>query len=248
MKKITTLLLVTLTVTLFTGCSNKSLENDRLVKQLNREQERTDEYKSQVSDLKLKNLQLQEQIDRLNSEISSYESKINNLDSSSSDQQQTINDLKKENEDLKNQLANSKTSTSSSASSGNVSYNTSSINDLRNQIAVLNADLSNYKAKCEILQQQLDSQIAINKNYSASSASNSYLSVKFWYDGNTYTSSKTTWYSDIACTKKITNDVILTSPIVDSIEQSNGYTAYCCMSTTGLVYCSSRPYLSVVKN
>lgn len=238
MKKIATLLLI-LAATLITGCSNKSAENDRLVKQLNREQERTDEYKAQVEDLKLKNLQLQEQIDRLNSKVSDYENQIDDFDGDSSDLQQTIKGLKQENEDLKNQLVNSKTSSSSSASSSN-SSNASNINDLRNQINVLNADLSNYKTKCEILQQQLDSQIAVNKNYT----STSYLSVKFWYDGNTY-SSKATWYSDIACTKKIANDVVITSPIVDAIEQSNGYTAYCCMSTTGLVYSSSRPYLSV---
>lgn len=220
MKKLATLLLTLLTATLITGCSNKSAEIDRLVKKVDREEKRVSELNEINDKLILANLKLQEQIDL----------------------QQTIKDLKQENADLKNQLANSKTSSSSSASSSN-SSSSSNINDLRNQINVLNADLSNYKSKCEILQQQLDSQIAVNKNYT----STSYLSVKFWSDGNTY-SCKTTWYSDIACTKKIANDVVITSPIVDAIEQSNGYTAYCCMSTTGLVYSSSRPYLSVVKN
>mgnify|MGYP002773718706 CR=1 FL=1 len=220
MKKLATLLLTLLTATLITGCSNKSAEIDRLVKKVDREEKRVSELNEINDKLILANLKLQEQIDL----------------------QQTIKDLKQENADLKNQLANSKTSSSSSASSSN-SSSSSNINDLRNQINALNADLSNYKTKCEILQQQLDSQIAVNKNYT----STSYLSVKFWSDSNTY-SCKTTWYSDIACTKKIANDVVITSPIVDAIEQSNGYTAYCCMSTTGLVYSSSRPYLSVVKN
>lgn len=228
MKKLATLLLTLLAATLITGCSNKSLEIKRLRDKLEIEERRSTGLLSEVNKLKDDKLKLSAQIDSLNREIVKLT--------------QASSDLKVENADLKNQLANSKTSSSSSASSSN-SSSSSNINDLRNQINVLNADLSNYKTKCEILQQQLDSQIAVNKNYT----STSYLSVKFWSDGNTY-SCKTTWYSDIACTKKITNDVVITSPIVDAIEQSNGYTAYCCMSTTGLVYSSSRPYLSVVKN
>lgn len=228
MKKLATLLLTLLAATLITGCSNKSLEIKRLRDKLEIEERRSTGLLSEVDKLKDDKLELSAQIDSLNREIVKLT--------------QGSSDLKVENADLKNQLANSKTSSSSSASSSN-SSSSSNINDLRNQINVLNADLSNYKSKCEILQQQLDSQIAVNKNYTTTS----YLSVKFWSDGNTY-SCKTTWYSDIACTKKIANDVVITSPIVDAIEQSNGYTAYCCMSTTGLVYSSSRPYLSVVKN
>ena len=228
MKKLATLLLTLLAATLITGCSNKSLEIKRLRDKLEIEERRSAGLLSEVNNLKDDKLKLSAQIDSLNREIVKLT--------------QGSSDLKVENADLKNQLANSKTSSSSSASSSN-SSSSSNINDLRNQINVLNADLSNYKTKCEILQQQLDSQIAVNKNYT----STSYLSVKFWSDSNTY-SCKTTWYSDIACTKKIANDVVITSPIVDAIEQSNGYTAYCCMSTTGLVYSSSRPYLSVVKN
>lgn len=227
MKKLATLLLTLLAATLITGCSNKSLEIKRLRDKLEIEERRSTGLLIEVDKLKDDKLELSAQIDSLNREIVKLT--------------QGSSDLKVENADLKNQLANSKTSSSSSASSSNSSN--ANINDLRNQINVLNADLSNYKTKCEILQQQLDSQIAVNKNYT----STSYLSVKFWSDGNTY-SCKTTWYSDIACTKKIANDVVITSPIVDAIEQSNGYTAYCCMSTTGLVYSSSRPYLSVVKN
>lgn len=227
MKKLATLLLTLLAATLITGCSNKSLEIKRLRDKLEIEERRSTGLLIEVDKLKDDKLELSAQIDSLNREIVKLT--------------QGSSDLKVENADLKNQLANSKTSSSSSASSSNSSN--ANINDLRNQINVLNADLSNYKSKCEILQQQLDSQIAVNKNYTTTS----YLSVKFWSDGNTY-SCKTTWYSDIACTKKIANDVVITSPIVDAIEQSNGYTAYCCMSTTGLVYSSSRPYLSVVKN
>ncbi len=228
MKKLATLLLTLLAATLITGCSNKSLEIKRLRDKLEIEERRSSNLLNEVDKLKDDKLELSAQIDSLNREIVKLT--------------QGSSDLKVENADLKNQLANSKTSSSSSASSSN-SSSSSNINDLRNQINVLNADLSNYKSKCEILQQQLDSQIAVNKNYTTTS----YLAVKFWSDGNTY-SCKTTWYSDIACTKKIANDVVITSPIVDAIEQSNGYTAYCCMSTTGLVYSSSRPYLSVVKN
>lgn len=228
MKKLATLLLTLLAATLITGCSNKSLEIKRLRDKLEIEERRSSDLLNEVDKLKDDKLELSAQIDSLNREIVKLT--------------QGSSDLKVENADLKNQLANSKTSSSSSVSSSN-SSSSSNINDLRNQINVLNADLSNYKSKCEILQQQLDSQIAVNKNYTTTS----YLAVKFWSDGNTY-SCKTTWYSDIACTKKIANDVVITSPIVDAIEQSNGYTAYCCMSTTGLVYSSSRPYLSVIKN
>ena len=244
MKKLATLLLTLLAATLITGCSNKSAEIDRLVKKVDREEKRVSELNEINDKLTLANLKLQEQIDRLNSKVSDYESQINDFDGDSSNLQQTIKDLKQENEDLKNQLANSKTSSSSSASSSN-SSSSSNINDLRNQINVLNADLSNYKSKCEILQQQLDSQIAVNKN----SAATSYIANKFWYDGNTYTSPKTTWYSKITCESgsEITGDVIIVSPNVDPFKQSNGYTVYCCMSTNGFVYSSNTPYLTKIK-
>ena len=230
MKKLATLLLTLLAATLITGCSNKSLEIKRLRDKLEIEERRSAGLLSEVNNLKDDKLKLSAQIDSLNREIVKLT--------------QGSSDLKVENADLKNQLANSKTSSSSSASSSN-SSSSSNINDLRNQINVLNADLSNYKSKCEILQQQLDSQIAVNKN----SAATSYIANKFWYDGNTYTSPKTTWYSKITCESgsKITGDVIIVSPNVDPFKQSNGYTVYCCMSTNGFVYSSNTPYLTKIK-
>lgn len=75
------------------------------------------------------------------------------------------------------------------------------------------------------------------------SQSNSYLAVKFWIDGKKYFDSNTTWYSDYHCSTKVTNTVTIISPIIDKLEISNGYTVYSCMSSNGLVYSSSRPFL-----
>lgn len=75
------------------------------------------------------------------------------------------------------------------------------------------------------------------------SASNSYLAMKFWLDGNNYSSSSTTWYSDNSCSKQISNPVVIVSPVVDTIKLNNGYTVYACMSVNGLVYTSYYPYL-----
>lgn len=74
--------------------------------------------------------------------------------------------------------------------------------------------------------------------------SSSYLAQKFWFDGFNY-SADTTWYSDISCKPEteMNCSVIIVSPIVDKMEQSNGYTVYVCMSSGGLVYSSTYPYL-----
>lgn len=73
--------------------------------------------------------------------------------------------------------------------------------------------------------------------------SNSYLAQKFWFDGNNY-SADTTWYWDISCKLETQMScVTIISPIVDKMVQGNGYTVYVCMSSNGLVYSSSYPYL-----
>lgn len=81
-----------------------------------------------------------------------------------------------------------------------------------------------------------------------SGSSDSYLSIKFWSDGKTYVgSSVVTWYSDYYCSKQITSDVIIISPVIDSLRLSNGNTIYACMSSNGLVFTPKNPYL-IVKN
>ena len=82
-----------------------------------------------------------------------------------------------------------------------------------------------------------------------SSNSNSYLSMKFWTDGKFYISSSTnTWYSDYYCSKKINSDVLIISPIIDRLKLSNGHIIYVCMSSNGLIFSSTEPYLMVKNN
>lgn len=79
--------------------------------------------------------------------------------------------------------------------------------------------------------------------------SNSYLAQKFWFDGFNY-SADTKWYSDISCKSesKMNCSVIIISPVVDPMEQDNGYKVYSCMSSSGLVYSSTYPYLIRINN
>jgi len=81
-----------------------------------------------------------------------------------------------------------------------------------------------------------------------SNYSNDYLSMKFWSDGNNYVGSSTvTWYSDYYCSKQVTSNVIIVSPIIDKMKLSNGNTVFVCMSSNGLVFTAKDPYL-IVKN
>lgn len=179
---------ILLVSTMLTGCGKNTQDDidelkddkNRLKAQVNREMERTDEYKDDLDELEEENAEQLATITRLEAELAEKDSTIYSLES---------------------QLKNS-----SSASSAGTS----------------------------------DSKV-----YSVDPGdSNSYLAQKFWFDGFNY-SADTTWYSDISCKPetKMNCSVIIVSPIVDKMEQSNGYTVYVCMSSGGLVYSSTYPYL-----
>lgn len=193
MKK-TILIVVSILIlfTLLTGCGKsetvdakkyiRTLEdtNARLITEVNREIERTDDYKDDLDEAEKENAKQLATITRLEAELAEKDSTIYSLES---------------------QLKNS-----SSASSAGTS----------------------------------DSKV-----YSVDPGdSSSYLAQKFWFDGFNY-SADTTWYSDISCKpeSKMNCKVTIISPIVDKMEQSNGYTVYVCMSNSGLVYSSTYPYL-----
>ena len=119
--------------------------------------------------------------------------------------------------------------------------------ELQAEIDNLKIQLSEKDTTIKDLSEQLESNdtttqnlVKYEVNYSQSS---SYLAMKFWIDGSRYSTSDTIWYSDCFCSNKITNSVTIVSPIVDKSELSNGYTVYSCMSSNGLVYTSSYPYL-----
>lgn len=288
MKKITTLLLTILTCIFISGCGSDA-EVKRLERQVEREIERTDEYKAIVDKLEAENAELTAEIDALNINLQDYVDEIEYLDSlkenyesNSSSSEDTIADLKKQNKDLENQISDLKKQLTNSSNSDllatidnlnsqiaskdreisnlkaqlsaakNNSYSSSSnatIVELQNQINVLTLDLQNYKALAATLQQQLDAQIAVNKNQSVQSAYGSYVAIKFWSDGKTYYTKRTVWYSDSYCSNKLANqDIVIISPTIDRFEASNGYTVYCCMSNVGLVYSSTKPSLLEVKN
>ena len=111
----------------------------------------------------------------------------------------------------------------------------------------------------ELKAQLVEQGVTISKNESkesqnnttyvvGSASSDSYLAIKFWSDGNNYVGSSTvTWYSDYYCSKPISSDVIIISPIIDRLKLSNGTTVYVCMSYNGLIFTSKDPYL-IVKN
>lgn len=113
-------------------------------------------------------------------------------------------------------------------------------------------DSTIYSLECQLKNSSSGSsaEISDSKIYSVYPGdSSTYLSQKFWFDGFNY-SADNTWYSDIACKPetKMNCSVIIISPIVDDMEQSNGYTVYVCMSSGGLVYSTSYPYLVKIDN
>lgn len=181
---------ILLVSTMLTGCGKKKNtytqdDIDRLVQQINREIERTDEYKEALDEVKEENAEQLATITRLESELAERDSTIYSLES---------------------QLKSSSSGSSAETSDSKI-------------YSVYPGD------------------------------SSTYLSQKFWFDGSNY-SADTTWYSDIACKPetKMNCSVIIISPIVDKMEQSNGYTVYVCMSSGGLVYSTSYPYLVKIDN
>lgn len=263
MKKLATLLLVLLTLSL-TGCGSKKNVNDRdrLLNQIDREMDRVDKYEDYIEKLEEENAELLVIIDGLTANNNTLNQQLDAVtsrsESSASSDQQTINNLTKQVEDLKKQLddAYNRTGTSEAGNSAAVinSLNaqiadlkkqlasSSSYPELQNKINVLTLDLENYKKLAEALQKQLADQIALNSQNS-STATSSYLTVKFWSDGNTYTSN-VKWYCDPNCTKSAGDNITIISPIVSQDKLSNDYTVYTCMSTGGLVYSSKYPYLT----
>ncbi len=170
---------------MLTGCGNNSekelkADKERLIGDLNREIERTEEYREDLDKAEAENATQLATITHLEAELAEKDSTISSLES---------------------QLENSSSSSS--------------------------ADTSDPKI------------------YSVDPGdSSSYLAQKFWFDGFNY-SADTIWYSDISCKteSKLNCSVTIISPIVDEMEQYNGYTVYVCMSSNGLVYSSNCPYL-----
>lgn len=255
MKKIATFLLAILTCVLISGCGS-SLEKQRLERQVEREINRSDEYKAMVDELKAENAELRVENNALNINLQDYideveylENQVSDLkgqvtNSSNSDLVATIDTLNSQIASKDKEISNLKAQLSAAKNNSYSSTNNATIAELQNKINVLTLDLQNYKTLAATLQQQLDAQIAINKNQSIQSNYNSYISAIFWSDGYNYYSKKTTWYSDINCSQKLSNqDVIIISPVKSKASLSNGYTVYSCMSTTGLVYSSTSPSL-----
>lgn len=182
----------------------------------------------------------------LKNEVSSLKSKLAN--SSEADLLATIENLNSQIASKNKEISSLQAQLNAAKNNAYSTSNNATIVQLQNQINTLTIDLQNYKTTAEILRQQLDAQIAVNKNQSIQSAYSSYVAIKFWSDGKNYYTKKTVWYSDSYCSNKLASqDIIITSPTIDKFEASNGYTVYCCMSNAGLVYTSTRPNLLEVK-
>lgn len=265
MKKTSIILLVTLVTLSLTGCGDKDKIRD-LKAEIKAQNKSIGELELDLEAERAKTAQLTAEKELLLLLSDDYLEESESLDSLSSDYRTKIAELEAENKELKKQI-NASYSTSESDLQSQVNALTAELENykkenstlrqqvgntsnyaLQNQINVLTAELENYKKVNEILQQQLsDAQKALSTHVQSNSSS--YISIKFWSDGNLYVSEKTVWYSDQNCRNELSNEnVIIVSPIIDKTELKNGYLVYTCLSTDGLVYSAYNPRLVKVKN
>lgn len=227
MKKLTTLLLVLLIMTL-TGCGKRQ-EDSRLINSVNILTKQFEQLQEKYDNLHSENDSLKDMNNILTSDNARLKQQLEDISSESkSEDQKTIDNLNSQITDLKKQLEDA--------------YNSpnSTYPELQSKINTLSLDLQNYKDLAKTAQEQvkhLQNQLAGQGN------NDSYLKVKFWSDGNTYTSN-VTWYSDPNCTKSIGNTITIISCVISEDRLSNSYTVYTCMSSEGLVYSSEYPYLT----
>lgn len=220
MKKIVLFLFSLLICLSITGCGNThSLKID-----LNKQTKRAEAAESALNELTEDYDALLAQVDELNEELKKQKDESKRLNDTIDTYQTTLEELETS---LKNSASNEQLQTKQS------------------QIDTLTADLNNYKAVNEILNQQI-AELQANKqpkqqiNY----PDESYIELKFWTDGNNYKSDKITWYSDPYCSKAISGEVIIISPTVSEDKLNNSYTVYTCLSSTNcLVYSSRYPWL-----
>ena len=212
---------------LINAVNRLTMQFESLQENYNKLEAEKDELVAELITLTSDNARLEQQLEDISSE-----SKNN----TSSENQKTVDDLNSQIADLKKQLEDA--------------YNPNSTYlELQNKINTLSLDLQNYKdlantAKDQVkeLQNQLADQIKLNSQNS-STATSSYLAIKFWSDGDTYTSN-VKWYCDPNCTNPAGDNITITSCVVSEDKLSNGYTVYTCMSSKGLVYSSQYPYLT----
>lgn len=146
------------------------------------------------------------------------------------------NSLITENSDLKKQIsAQSDSENSLNELSEKLSKSESALADAQSKTSTLEASLRESQSKVEELQQQL-----------SSSSDQSFLSIKFWSDGYTYSANTEnfTFYSDCFCSDAIGSNITLTSKITDEVKLSNGLRVYAFMSENGLVWSTKIPNLT----
>lgn len=219
MKRITFVLLSLLICLSITGCGNTQMNSLKI--DLNKQTKRAEAAESALNELTEDYDALLAQVDELNEELKKQKDEAKRLNDTIDTYQTTLEELETS---LKNSASNEQ---------------------LQAKIDTLTADLNNYKAVNEILNQQI-AELQANKqpkqqiNY----PDESYIELKFWTDGNNYKSDKITWYSDPYCSKAISGEVIIISPTVSEDRLNNGYTVYTCLSSTNcLVYSSRYPWL-----
>ena len=110
-----------------------------------------------------------------------------------------------------------------------------------------NAEVEELQKELEKYKQQAD--LKEQEEISLDVEDNTYLTVKFPYDGNFYKEAydSVTFYSDPTCTEEI-NAVIFMSPEIDTAQAKNGLGIYCLRLDSGeICYCTERPYLITEK-
>lgn len=246
---VTTILLV---CTLLSGCGNSSSQADkeRLERTLNREIERTEDYKKDLAEAEELNEVHLSTITHLESELSKKDDEISTLNSEICDKDKKIS-LLEEQVSQKDELLSSLNSEVSAVTSlqSQLSIKEEQITSLQSEISKnkeelssLNSEISKKDDEISGLKKDLENASSGNQTTTVYADSSSYLALKFWLDGNEYYTNGITWYSDIACQTELTSVTII-SPTVDTFVQSNGYTVYACMTKYGLVYSSTYPYL-----
>lgn len=232
---VTTILLV---CTLLSGCGNSfsQADKERLEGTLDREIERTEDYKKDLAEAEELNEVHLSTITHLESELSKKDAEISTLNSEICDKDKKIS-LLEEQVSQKDELLSSLNSEVSAVTSLQ-----SQLSIKEEQITSLQSEISKKDDEISGLKKDLENASSGNQTTTVYADSSSYLAQKFWLDGNEYYTNGITWYSDIACQTELTSVTII-SPTVDTFVQSNGYTVYACMTKYGLVYSSTYPYL-----
>ncbi len=116
---------------------------------------------------------------------------------------------------------------------------------LLNENQELTATIEDYQ-KQDSFEKQLENSETVNDPNQNSSETDEILNDIFFETGNTYRIEDFTFYSDINCSKEITEDLTFLSYVDIDVELPNGFTVYLSRSREkGYVWSTEKPYFAV---